>query len=443
MLKELYIKNVAVIAEQRLNFENGFQVLTGETGAGKSVLMAALGLLLGQKASQDLIREGSEQAVVEAVFLIEHLPAVQELLRKEGLLLEGEANASELIIKRQVALVGAGRVFINHQRSTVAVLQKLGRLLVDMTAQNDQWQLKDAQNDIKVLDDFLPHQNLLTRYQNAYTQWKQIHAEYLRLQDLKEHQEERAEWLRFKLKEFNKLDIESAEQEEELRQAKNWQKSRESIVKFSSLADQALLNEEAGAASQLRLVEERLLRNDSLQNLFPQVAERLADLRIQVEDIAFEISKTARDEDIYDNKDHGDIDARLFLLQTLKRKHGPSVEEVWQKKNDLEEELRVLLDADVEIERLQKEEQAAFQELRDAAQNLSSSRLALKEKLEKQVQSELAALQMKGARFVVQIDPRDLKDTSSYEERGIDKVQFLISANPGMTPRPLARIASG
>lgn len=444
MLKEIYIRNIAVIDELRLTFGTGFHVLTGETGAGKSILVESIGLILGEKARAPLLRDGSQTATVEAVFDLVDFPEVKAQLEKEGFL--NSEDVDEFVIRRQIQADGKNKVYLNHQRSSLNFLQRVTRPLIDYTGQHQQIELLDSRRDLAVLDQFHANDSLLAEYQNSFQAAKKLHQELDILQRVILEKNERMEWIRYQLKELNELKINSAEQEEELKSHREQLKHLNAIQSFSFKVQNALANGENSCLTQLDTVLRDFEKMPFLESfLSSAIKDRINDLRIQIEDVAYDVAKSVKQTESFDeNWSLDEIEAQLYTLEKLKRKFGPELSDVLQKKSDLENEKQDLEHSDENLEELKKKFQKEFQNLQQLAKKLSLARQEVAQELQKDVLKELGALKMASARFVIEVKPAKQEDDfSSYSLRGYDDVTFLLSPNPGLALKPLAKIASG
>lgn len=443
MLKELYIKNVAVIDELRLNFDKGFHIFTGETGAGKSILVESIGLVLGEKAKGPLIRDGAPEATVEAIFDVSDFAAVKTLVIEEGL---GNADdPDELIIRRQIHTSGKNQVFINHQRSSMALLKNISALLIDYTGQHEQIELLDTRRDIEVLDSFLAAPNLLDEYHTAFESVRELQRTTSDLERTILEKNERLEWLKYQLKELNELKVESPEVETELKARRASLKHAASISQFASLAANALTEGETSCLNNLILILRELEKQEHLSALFGPVTKNLRDAKVSLEDVAFEIAKiVSKCENVNGTLPADEIEGRLFHLEKLKRKFGPEITDVIRKRDELAAEKISLENSDENLAELKKKLHREMIVLADKARALSEARQGVSKKVEKAVLKELSELKMSGTQFQIAVRPApDPKVWQSYHARGSDAVAFLLSPNPGLALKPLAQIASG
>jgi len=443
MLKELYIKNMAVIDEIRVSFDSGFQVLTGETGAGKTILVEAIGLILGNKASNTLIRDGEDEAVVEASFAIAKEDSVKALLEENALI--NAEDQDELIIKRHLS-PGKNRIFVNHQRASLSFLQQISELLIDFTGQHEQIELLNTNNDIHLFDSFLSdkkgHQNYVLAYENV----RELYRDIQKLRRIGAEKTERLEWLGFQIKEFKNLKIHSADEEAELKVQRERLKNQHTLSEFEKLAAQTLTEGPENAVDKIKSLRQAIEKTLCLKSVYAGVLQSLEEVQIQLEDTAYEIAKASSASGIKSGLNLDEIESRLYQVEKLKRKYGPEIENVLQKQAELEEEIATLKNSDEILEKQEKAFKKGLDDLREKGLALSGARQKIKGKLEDNIKKELAYLQMPSVRFEIQIDTAsesDLDQFESYQATGIDRVAFLLSPNPGLSPRPLAKIASG
>lgn len=441
MLKELYIKNIAVIDEQRLSFDSGFQVLTGETGAGKSILVESLGLILGNKAQVELIRDGASEAVVEACYDVSAFPLVRDLLKEE--FLENDENGHELIIRRLMRTDGQNKILINHQRASLQLLQNISRMLFDFAGQRDQNILLDSTGDIVILDSYLDDQSLKESYRDHFFQLKKMRSEIDKWRAASVEKSQRLDWLEFQLREFDTLAIHSLEELNELKTKREYFRNLATIHEFGAVAAETLTDGEKSVSVGLSEIKNHILKKDFLKNQYSDVVTRLENLQTQVQDVAYEISR-ATSKDVNEEVNLDSIEAQLHQLERLKKKFGPEIADVLRKKNELFEEKTLLENSDVKIEKFEAEFEQEFKKLKIEAKKLSQARHDIVKKLEQAVKGELGFLKMTDVQFKVSIARSALLDDFSfYSPLGIDTVVFMLSPNPGLSLKPLAKIASG
>ncbi len=444
MLVNLYIKNLAVIDEVNLDFTKGFQVLTGETGAGKSILVEAIGLVLGEPAKASLIRDGSTETLVQAVFDVSKRPDVRAWLAENSIL--SPDNTSELIVKRVISRDVASKILVNDQRVTLKVLQALSQQLIDFTGQHESIELLNSRGDILLLDRFLNPKNSKEKYREVYAQTKIIADKIDALKNAARTKAERLEYLSFVLKEFDDLKITTTAEEENYRRRRELLKNHEQIEKFQYDLTQVLSEGETSVAAGLRGLMAQLARHQSLATVFTTIEPTLKELLIKAEDLSYEAARLGGSGGDYSGVSLDDIEHRLFVLEKLKRKYGVTAEEVVVKKSEFENERDSLKGSDEEIAKLETAFLTLFKNLREVGLVLSQERFAAAKILKEAIAKELKALNMAAVVFEVEINALDAtaqKDFKQFSPSGLDRVTFLISPNPGLKPKPLAQIASG
>ena len=431
MLLELRVENYAVIDNVAVGFGPGLNLLTGETGAGKSILIDALALLLGDKASADAVRHGTEKAIVAAVFETES-KALGAVLQENGL----DADEAQLILRREIAAGGKGRVFINNQPATVAVLRQLAPHLAVIHAQNEAVLAFDAASRLSLLDSFVGSN--LTPVGEAFTEWNAIRQ---RIADLERDEQDRARLV--DLWSFQRKEIAAAnlhpDEDAKLETEKRLLANSERILSAATGAYDALYEGNVSASALIRSAARQLEELARIDEKFRESLAQLDSARITVEDIG----QTLRDyaEDVEASPDRlAEVEDRLAALDRLKRKYGPSLEAVIIMGEELEHKLNEMENKDEVLRKLRVELAQAAEQYLEAARTLSRLRYDAARKLEKQVETEVNELAMK-ARFKVEVGGSD--EEGNWTSKGFDSVQYLISANPGEPLGPVEEIASG
>ena len=435
MLIELRLENYAVIDNLVVEFGHGLNLLTGETGAGKSILIDALALLLGEKASSEVVRSGAERAVVSAVF--ESNEAAEDnmakILEANGL---DESDDGSLILRREVAAGGKGRVFVNNQPATVAVLRLLAPHLAIIHAQNESILSFDGPARLELLDGFASSQ--LEPVAGAFTTWKQIRTHIDEL--------ERGEQDRLRLVDlwiFQKREIEEgrlqAGEDERLEGEKRVLANAEKIYNAAMNAFDLLYEGNGSTASSLRAAQKQI---EELARYEPKFQEALAALdaaRISVEDVGASVRDYAGG--IHASPEHlAQVEDRLALIDRLKRKYGPTLEQVIEFGAEVARKLSEVENKDEILRRLRGELARAAEEYLRAAKALSKKRAEAARKLEKLVEAEINDLAMKST---FRIEMTSLQEEDSWSAAGIDQVVYMISTNSGEPLRQLEHIASG
>lgn len=439
------IKNLAVVDELRIEFAAGFQVLTGDTGAGKSILVDAIGLILGDRAEELMIRDGADTALVEGVFTVEGNARVAETLAASGI--EKHEDPSQVIIRRILQRGSSGRVFVNNQRASVTLLRELAPDLIDFTGQHDSKDLLDSRGDRDILDGFLPDRARLKIYQDLFLRCQAIYQEILQWQKKSLEREERLEWLEFQLRELGMLPVTSEEEAVGLLARREKQKHQGAIGGYAERLVQCLAEGEDNIAARISQLHAEGKRQTVLEQVFAPEIGRLRELAASAQDLSFDISRKLKLDADGGQDSAEDLDEKIHQLTRLTRKYGPTITDVLRRRQELLDEKKTWLDLDEHLAGLNARWNTDFEKLLQASCELTAARLGIKAKLEGDVRVELSLLGMEAARFVIEIatPPADVlqKDFAAYHQFGVDEVHFLLSPNPGLAPRPLAKIASG
>jgi DNA repair protein RecN (Recombination protein N) len=431
VLLELRVENYAVIDNVAVEFAPGLNLLTGETGAGKSILIDALALLLGDKASVDAVRHGTEKAVVSAVFEVES-KALNAALEENGI----DADDAQLILRREISASGKGRVFVNNQPATLTVLRALAPHLAIIHAQNEAVLAFDASSRLALLDSFAGSD--LGPAAEAFTAWHGIRN---RIADLERDEQDRLRLV--DLWSFQRKEIADAslkpEEDVKLEAEKRVLANSERILSAAMGAYDALYEGNVSASALIRSAAKQLEELSRFEEKFREPLLQLESARITVEDIG----QTLRDyaEDVEASPDRlAEVEDRLAALDRLKRKYGPTLNDVVALGEELERKLSEMENKDEVLRKLRVDLAQAAEKYLDAARGLSRRRYEAAHKLEKQVESEVNELAMK-ARFKVEVSGAD--EDGNWTAKGFDAVQYLISANPGEPLGPVEEIASG
>ena len=431
MLVELLVENFAVAERLRLRFHTGLNLLTGETGSGKSILVDALGLLLGGRASTEMVRAGCERSRISGVFDLPRHPGLLAKLEEAGIEWENE----DLLIEREIAASGKSRAFVASRPVTVGLLREIAPFLGDIHGQNDQQQLFDPEAQLTLLDDYAGHPTLLAEVATAWS-----HALELRRQLEELDQNEREKLRLADLWRMQALEIEAVKplpgEDEELEQESRRLKNVTKLAELGNDAYSALYDSREAANAQvqhaLRRIEDLARIDANLQS----AVETLRPAMIAIE----EVSYTLRDyiADLEANPGRLDeVESRLVAMEKLKRKYGASIEEILAFLAETKQKLDALENAAEYRARLQGELGRAEEIYREAAQTLTDSRRFAATRLGQEVEQQLADLAMERAVFLPQISP------GSDGPRGQDELRLLVSANLGEEPKPLDKIASG
>ena len=435
MLAELRLENYAVIDNATVEFASGLNLLTGETGAGKSILIDALALLLGEKASIDIIRTGAERAVVSAVFECEGDAeiAIEKILERNGL---DPSEDGSLIVRREIAAGGKGRAFVNNQAATVAVLRQLAAHLAIIHAQNESLLSFDPQARLALLDGFAGSE--LEPISAAHAAWRDLRV---RIQDLEHGEQDRLRlvdlWI-FQKREIEEAKLQPAE-DERLETEKRVLANAEKIYNAAMQAFDLLYEGDASTVASLRFAQKQVEELSRYEPKFQEALAALETARISVEDVGATVRDYAGG--IQASPEHlAEVEDRLALLDRLKRKYGPALDDVIQFGSDVSRKLSEIENKEEILRDLRAELAQAATEYLRSARALSKKRHEAARRLEKLVEAEINDLAMKST-FRIEIASSESEE--NWSATGIDQVMYMIATNPGEPLRPLEHIASG
>ena len=432
MLLEISIKNFAIIEEISLNFEKGMTVLTGETGAGKSIIIDAMNMMLGSRATTDVIRHGAPKAEIEGLFTVESNRHLTALFEEQGL-----EWTDELIIRREILQNGRSVSRINGQMVNLSVLKAVGQHLVDIHGQHDQEELMRSQLHITMLDEFGDAAFFQTKaaYRQTFEDYKRLRKQVVELQRNQLENKARIEMLEFQIAE---IEAASLEVDEDVR----LEQERQRLLNHKMIADtltNAYTMLDAEDFSSLANVRSAMNDLESIEEYDPSYKElsgQLAETFYALEDI------TKRLEDVVDGLEFDgnrlmQVESRLDLIHSITRKYGGQVKDVLEYLAQITKEYSLLTGSDLSSEELEKELKRLEKRLVTLAQDLSDQRHALAQGLENEIQQELADLYMDKARFQVRFSK------AKFNREGNEAVEFYISTNPGEDFKPLVKVASG
>jgi len=431
MLKTLHISNYALISEINIGFNSGFSVITGETGAGKSIIIGALSLILGQRAESRFIKEGEEKAIVEAEFDIrdyrlEHFFEINEL----------DFHPEQCIIRREITASGKSRAFINDTPVSLQLLRELSAKLIDIHSQHENLLLSDDQYQLQVVDNMAQNASIFKQYQQYYSQWKNLQTQLSQLQKTADKQLSELDYLKFQFQQLEEAHLSENEQDDlemELETLSHTEEIKQELQKAVFL-----LTDEQKSLVLLKEVIDAVGRIKSYISEGENWHKRLESVYIELKDIAQEI--TSLEENIDFQPDRLEwVEQRLNEIYTLEKKFKlSSISELLSLKENLKEELQHIESFDEEIDALKKKIAEAHKNVQQQAEFLTKSRLNAVEPIEKFLKEQLSRLGMPNIQFKVEIT-----DAAEFSETGKDTVQFLFSANKNQSLQPVAQIASG
>lgn len=428
MLELLHIENIAIIEQADISFRCGFNVLTGETGAGKSIVIDAMSAVLGQRASRELIRTGTDHAFVSALFTDVPTGIGTDL---------GLEDADEWLLQREIHADGKNVCRCNGRPLTVMQLRTLGNRLLNIHGQHDGQQLLDEEQHIRYLDLYGRYQPLQVIYTEKYSVLQELQRTIKSLQMDESEKARRVDTLRFQIDELERAQLQEGE-EEELLSRRNFLRNSEKFISAVEGAHFYLSGDDnrEGAVYLLRQAQEQLASVRNLDDSYGTLCDRLEALYSELYDLAYTV-EDKREEFDFSPNELDDVESRCDRLYRLKKKYGATVEDMIAYLDHCRKELDEIEYADDTLAHLEKQQQKALKEAMAAAQTLSDARKQAALELEKQILSELQELNMGKIRFKVTITPKE------PDAGGIDTVRFLMSANAGEDLRPIHKIASG
>ena len=433
LIQEIYIKNFAIIEEVQCTFEKGMTVLTGETGAGKSIIIDAVGLLIGERASLEMIRYGEEKSLIQGVFRIED-PAVVEKLQEFGV----EVVEDELMIQRELLQNGKSNCRINGQLATVALLKQIGPYLIDIHGQNEHFLLLNEEKHLGLLDEFAHHQMgpLMAEYDEAYAKVVTAKQELRALQTAEKEDAQRVDLLKFQLQEIEEANIYVGE-EEQLSEEKEYFRHFQKIQTALQTALGALEGDEFSSVDAIGEATREVESLESISTSFKALATRMSEAYYQLQDAASAIRHEIENAE-FDEERLAFIEERLDVYYQLKRKYGDDAEEILAFQDKARDALNKIENKEALIAETEKVLKQATLEAFEIAKKISSIRREVAKRLEADIVSELHGLYMENAQFAIQFETSD-----SLLETGIDIVEFYISTNKGEPLKPLSKIVSG
>ena len=435
MLSLLHIENIAVIQSADIQFDSGFNALTGETGAGKSIVVDAIGAIIGERTSRDLIRTGAKSALVNAVFT--GLPDLA-WFQENGCGPDEEGN---LLIQREIQPDGKNICRLNGRLITVSQLRQLGQQLLNIHGQHDGQQLLDERCHLEYLDGFGGMDSLLAAFQKDFDILSALRREIAALQMDESEKARRIDTLQYQIGELERAELQAGE-EEELTTRRDLLRNAGKLIESVEGTHIALSgdDERGGAAALLGEGESSLHTAARLSPQAAELLEKLTELRCAADDLAEQI-RDLRDSFDFEPGELDEIESRLDVLHRLKKKYGGSVEEMLEYLERCKKELDEIQFSSDRAARLEKERDKALAAARKSGQALSAARKECAKALEARIQNELAQLDMPKVRFQVWFAPKG--GEYAMDETGLDEVQFLMSANVGEDLKPIQKIASG
>ncbi|EXJ22762.1 DNA repair protein RecN [Alkalibacterium sp. AK22] len=441
MLESLKIKDFAIIQKLTLEFNQGMTVLTGETGAGKSIIIDAVGLLAGGRGSSEFVRYGSKKCVLEGQFSYKRSAALTALLERNAI----EEEDQTLLVQREIFATGRNVCRINGSMVTIAVLKEIGMRLIDIHGQNEHQELMVPENHIHLLDQFGPAElsSKKEAYRSVFAEYRQLEKERRNWHDNEQELAQRLDILKYQVEEIKAANL-KVNEEEELKEEEQKLSNHQTIVEALSLSYAALQGEES---SGLDLVGRAMENMDSIAEMddtFKQISETISAAFFQLQEASSDLYREM-DHLEYDEGRLNDIEERLNYIQQLKRKYGPSVETILAHYDQARQELDKIENREEQVDMLSKKTAQLEKEAKKLAEDLTELRKQTAVKLESAILDQLKELYMEKAQFsVVFKKAKSEPETgNALTEMGQDKIEFYVSTNPGEPLKPLARVASG
>lgn len=431
MILGLTLKNFTIIEDLSVGLSSGLNIITGETGAGKSVIVDAINIILGDKASPDNIKSGKEEAHIEALFDISSDEVIQERLKSSGF----DISSGELLIKRVIYPNARSRVFINGSLSTLTLLSTITQGLVDIFNQHEHQSLLKEENHLKILDNFGETANEVSRLREQYQNYLEAKKE---LDDLIQSQKDRFEkedYLKYQLSEIDGAELQLGE-DEKLEAEKLKLINTERLNSTTQGAYDILYESESSILGSLQRVSDDLLNSGKIDSTLAEIGQSIEKGRLQIQDAAFSL----RDYNSELTHDSGRLDIvedRIHLIGDLKRKYGESVSQIILKRDEIEKELNNIEHFDERVKSLSSESQMLMDELLSLAGKISKKRKQSSKKLTSVLEKGLNEVGIKGGQFHIEFTDKEISSN------GVDDISFLFSANPDEKPKPLIKVASG
>ena len=431
MLKKLYIKNFTLIDELDIDLYQGFSVITGETGAGKSIILGAIGLLLGQRADSKSIKQGAEKCVIEAHFDLSRY-GMEPFFSENDI----EYDPADCIVRRELTAAGKSRAFINDTPVQLSMLKELGEQLIDIHSQHQNLLLNKQDFQLNVVDIIAQDEQALAKYQQTYAHYQTAGKELEALRESIEQNRQNLDFLQFQCDELTQANLQEDEQEE-LEQRSETMSHAEDIKRALYEADNALSGEERGIVGSLRTTVSALRSIERVLPSASELIERLDSSYIELKDISGDISSELERID-FDPAELDSINSRLDKLYDLEKKyHVETVGELIAKRDELKRQLSHIENSDETLAELQQQVDTLRQQAQKEAAALTKLRTKAASQIEKEMQARLVPLGMPNVRFSIQLT------TDTLGRNGQDKVAFLFSANTSTPLQPVSQVASG
>lgn len=435
MLQELSIKNFAIIDTLQISFEQGMTVLTGETGAGKSIIIDAVGLLAGGRGSADFIRHGEDKTVIQGLFQMPESSQLASLMEEYGISYEPD----QILLQRELSSSGKNVARVNGTIVTVSVLREIATHLIDIHGQNEHQELMNPAKHLDLLDQFGDSElgRLIASYQDTYQIFIGVKQERDRLLLDEQQNIQRIDLLTFQISEIEGANLQNDAEEEALIEERNLLANYQRILQGLTTLYNALEGEDGNGLDQIGVGLGAIERIESLSPTYQDLTKRISEAYFQLQDVATTV-RDEIDEMTYDEARLNEIEVRLELLKQLKRKYGSSIEEIKDYYEKISLELDMISNKESYLEKLATRYEAAEIDLYAKGRQLKTKRQKIAHNLETEIQEQLKALYMEKATFYVVFEEEEV-----IHPDGLNAVEFYIAPNVGEPPKPLAKIASG
>lgn len=439
MLQDLHIENFVLIKKLDLEFAPGLNIFTGETGAGKSIVLQAISLLSGGRGFDDQVRSGTEEAIIEGAFSISGVSKIERILADKGVVQE-----DGLILSRRIQLSGPNRCRINGNLATLTDLTELGNLLMDIQSQGEHYSLLSSKEHLRILDAYAGPElaELKSSYQQAYHHYQGLRSELTQLTRSVQERARRVEMLEYQVREIEAAKVRLGE-DVELQGRRNILRNAEKLAEESAKAYGLLKEGFAEVPGALDSMQEAAACLDRISRIDPLWEEQVSsyqDILASLEDVTTRL-RDYLEELNFDSSELDELESRLVLIDSLKHKYGPELTDVLKFQEDAQGELSQLEASDSRLAKLAEEIQAATKVVEELGGKLREARVTASSRLESTLSHDFAELRLAGARFKVELVP--LPTDNPYGEDGLESVEFTFSANPGEALRPIYRAASG
>ena len=431
MLVQLSLKNYAIIDSLTVEFVDGLNIITGETGTGKSIIVDAINILLGDKVSSDVVKTGNSQAIIESLFDINHNKELIDKLNDRGF----NASDGHLVIKRVISLGGRGKIFINGSLATLSILSDITVDLVDVFSQHEHQSLLKSNNQMKFLDFYSNNFSLFEKYKNAYFEYTHIKKKLEQaLANIKD-QSEKEGYLKYQLNELDSVNLRVGE-DEELQQEEKVLSNAEKISSALNNIYSSIYESESSAYNTIKNLSREIKEVSGLDSRLSSTSDSISSILFELEEVSFRLRDHLSKVE-FNPQRLEEINSRIAEINSIKRKYGGAIEKVLAKRNRISEELSELADVDNTVDQLKQYSRQAFDKLQFLAGELSLNRKEASGRLMNFFAEEAERVGLKGAVLDIQIEQKPISAD------GIDKVSFLFSANLGESPKSLNRVASG